>query len=142
MSTQNEQVARDFFAAIYAGDVDALLAKLADDAEWWLIGLLPQSGRYVGKDAIVNDLLAPFGAVWEENKQTFELHSVLASGDHVVVELSSRGTTAHGNSYHGIYCYVLRFDGDGRIARVRAYVDTGYALGILFAGQRDFPTFD
>lgn len=141
MSTDNEQLARDFFAAIYAGDAPALLGMLSDDAEWWLTGQLPQSGRYVGKDAILNDLLAPFGAVWEDNKQTYELHTVLAAGDHVVVELSSRGTTAHGSAYHGLYCYVLRM-ADGAIERVRAYVDTGYALGVLFGAQREFPSFD
>jgi uncharacterized protein len=141
MSTDNEQLATEFFDALYGGDLDAVLERMSDDVEWWLIGLLPASGRYVGKEAIVNELLAPFEPVWEERTQTHEVCNLFSANDHVLVELIGGGETAHGNQYRNIYCYVLRV-ADGKITRVRGYTDTGYALGLLWGPQRAFPAFD
>jgi ketosteroid isomerase-like protein len=138
--TDNERVARDFFDAVYRADVEGALALMSEHVEWWLIGSLPASGRYVGKDAIVSELLAPFRPVWEGKPQSHTVSHVVAADDHVVIELTGGGTTAHGNRYRNFYCYVLRIRG-GKVERVRGYTDTGYALGLLWGPQRTEPSF-
>jgi len=141
LSTDNEQVARDFFDALYRADVDTAFSLLSEDVQWWLVGNLPASGLYVGKEAIAEELLAPFGAVWQGNPQSHEVNNLVAADDQVVVELVGGGTTAHGSRYENFYCYVLRFR-DGKIDRVRAYTDTAYALGLLWGPQRSRPSYD
>lgn len=140
-SSESERLARGFFEALYGGELDAAFELLADDVEWWLIGNLPASGRYVGKDAIRDELLAPFAPVWEGRAQTLAINNVVANDDHAVLELTGRGTTAHGNQYENFYCYVVRTR-DGLIERIRGYTDTGYALGLLWGPQRERPPFD
>lgn len=139
--TDVEQIGLRFLDAVYRMDGPAVLAMLSDDIEWWLLGNLPASGVYVGKEAVVNDMLSAFGPVWGANTTSHDVRHVVAAGDHVVVELVGGGTTAHGNRYENFYCFVLRAR-DGRIDRVRTYTDTGYALGMLWGPQRERPSFD
>ena len=141
-SSETEQLARTFFERQYAGDLDGAMSLLADDAVWWLIGTLPASGRYDGKQEILTRLLAPFAPVWEgSDGQTADIRHVVASDDHVVLEITARGTTAHDNQYENFYCYVVRIR-DGLIDRIRTYTDTGYALGLLWGPQRERPPID
>ena len=138
----NAALAREFFERQYAGDVDGAMAMLADDAVWWLIGTLPASGSHVGPEAIRTRLLAPFAPIWEGGSgQTPDIRSVIADGEHVVLEITAQGTTGHGSRYENFYCYALRVR-DGRIDRIRTYTDTGYALGVLWGPLRDHPPID
>lgn len=141
MSAEAGSLVRSFFEALYAGDVGVALGCLAADAEWWLVGSLPASGRYQGKAAIETELLAPFASVWEDQPQHVAINNLIAAGEQVVIELTGSGVTAHGNRYENFYCYVVRVR-EGAIDRIRGYTDTGYALGVLWGPQRIRPSFD
>jgi ketosteroid isomerase-like protein len=140
-ATETEQIARDFFERLYAGDLGAALELFAEDGIWWMIGLLPASGRYVGRTALRTELLEPMGPVWEGNLQELTISNVVANDNHAVVELEAHGTTAASNHYKNYYCYVVRVK-DGQIDRVRGYTDTGYALGVLWGPQRSGPPIE
>lgn len=97
------------------------------DAEW----LAPPEnatahaigGEYhlVGRDRIVRFLTEEFPAVFTD--VTVEFRSVVAEGDVVVVEERMRATLASGRPYDNDYCFVFEVQ-DGRIHRVREYMDT------------------
>lgn len=60
MSTEhNKQLVLDFYAAGARGDMDACFAMLADDITWTNIGSTKLSGTFVGKQALVEQLLGP-----------------------------------------------------------------------------------
>jgi ketosteroid isomerase-like protein len=63
---------------------------------------------------------------------SFEVTNVVAEGEQVVLEWTTRGRTAAGASYENFYSavFVVR---DDRIQTVREYTDTLRAKQVLFA---------
>ncbi|WP_169814670.1 nuclear transport factor 2 family protein [Nocardia pseudovaccinii] len=115
-------------AAFEAGNADAALAMMTDDATWWVAGDLPISGDHdaQGIRNMINGLskvtvgsvkFAPVGIIAEDNR--------------VSVEVESDADLENGKHYSNKYNLVFEFDG-GRIARVREYTDTKKAHDILF----------
>jgi ketosteroid isomerase-like protein len=60
---------------------------------------------------------------------------VVAEGDHVALEWTSRARTAAGEPYEN-FCIAVFTLRDGRITAVREYMDTGYARRTAFARRR------
>jgi ketosteroid isomerase-like protein len=141
-SFRNEQIVLEFFEALYRADRDEVLAHLSDDVEPRLAGILPASGRHIGKEAITGELLEPFGPIWDGRSQAHSVKNLIAAGDDVAVELIGGGRTAAGSNYENLYCFVVRVGDDGKITRVRAYTDTGDALGRLCGPLRRAPSYD
>jgi ketosteroid isomerase-like protein len=52
-----------------------------------------------------------------------DLRGVYADGDTVIVEERMRATLANGGHYDNDYCFIFEMQ-DGRIRRVREYMDT------------------
>jgi steroid delta-isomerase-like uncharacterized protein len=76
--TDAEELARRYFGAVEAGDVDAALATLADDVEFWTPG-----GGFKGRDqarGFVEGYIDGFPGA------RFEIDAVVASGDRVAFE--------------------------------------------------------
>jgi hypothetical protein len=129
---RSRAVVRDYVASLQAGDSDALRASFTPDATWWLRGDLPVSGTWTGPGEILDTFLAAMVDRLDTSKPlTQELRGIVADGDTVVAEWTSRATTRDGQSYENDYAvvFVVR---DGKIAAVREYFDTGYAQRVLF----------
>ena len=83
----NKQVVLQFFAAGERGDMDACLALLADDITWTNIGSTAFSGSYVGKRALIEELIGPlFGQLKNGISSTIE--NLVGEGDLVVAQSS------------------------------------------------------
>ena len=74
-------------------------------------------------------------AHYEPGSVNLEATGMVAEGDQVTLEWTSRARTASGEPYENfcIGVFTLR---DGRIAAVREYMDTGYAGRTAFAPGR------
>jgi uncharacterized protein len=72
---------------------------------------------------------------------SIDLRGVYADGDTVIVEERMRATLADGGHYDNDYCFVFEMD-DGRIRRVREYMDTkrGAELNAASRIHREAPT--
>src|ERR1700690_2725344 len=71
--------------------------SFAADATWDYPGDLPLSGTYRGIDAIVNEFLAGAAALMAPGKGVvIKLTNVVAEGDQVVAEWTSRATARNG----------------------------------------------
>jgi ketosteroid isomerase-like protein len=57
---------------------------------------------------------------------------VLADGDYVVRQHTQHSTTLGGQQYRNVYCFVFRFDGEGRIKYLTEHWNTWYAHRVLF----------
>lgn len=108
-------VVGQYGAAIAAGDMDALVATLADDVVWHQPGANQRSGDHVGPDAV----LAHLGAFMELSGGTFalETESATESGQLVAmtVRFTARREGAADLDQHGVD--VFRVEGD-RIAEI------------------------
>jgi uncharacterized protein (TIGR02246 family) len=123
-----------YLAAAEAGDAEAVREVFAEDASWQLGGDLPISGRWNGRDAIVDEFLASALSYYEPGSVSLEVTSIVADGDQVVVEWTSRARNRAGWPYENL-CIGVFTVRDGRIHAVREYMDTLYAYRVAFAGS-------
>lgn len=100
----NAEIARRALAAFAAGDIEAMLAAMADDAAWHAPGTNRFSGRFEGKAAIADRFrrLAEAGVT-----TSFDIHDVIANDDHVVMLVNATIAAADGRRYEGPQVQVL-----------------------------------
>lgn len=128
----SREVVEHYLDALLAGDIEAIREAFAPDATWTIHGELPISGKWEGRDRIVDGFLREVaGALFEPGSQTFEFPTLLADGDTVALEWRVQARTAAGRPYDNAYCGIFEVR-DGRIAAVREYLDSLYAARTLF----------
>ncbi len=84
------RLADELYSSFLSGDLDALLAGLAEDVDWQVIGppSIPFAGTVRGR-AAVRELLTKAFATLEEQKP--EVLDVVAQGDTVMVLAKEKG---------------------------------------------------
>ena len=126
---QNKRTAEEFLAASATHDADRLASLMTDDATYWVQGkphLFPYAGektkaemyKYFQTPSIFKDgLIQTLGAVTAEDNR-------------VSVEVEVRGIAPNGKLYNNTFHYLFIFR-DGKIARVKEYVDTYHAAEVF-----------
>jgi ketosteroid isomerase-like protein len=127
----NKEVVRGFVSAMQDGSRERLAETLTPDAVWWLPGNLPISGRYEGRDAILNDFLAKGMGIFQPGTLAFEVVNMVGEGDTVAVEWISDGISAAGAHYRNHYHFAFDIKA-GRVHEVREYFDSLYAAQVLW----------
>jgi uncharacterized protein len=131
-TNRNKQIAQTFFATFSTGNVPAILDQLADDAVWEVMGKLEgMSGSYTKKN--LGPLLLGATALYKAKALRITPTQMIAEGNQVAVEASGFAEMLDGRIYAPDYHYLLTID-DGKVARVREYLDTAHAKDIFFAG--------
>ena len=106
-----------------AKGIDAMLATMADDVRWTIIGTTKFSRTMNGKEEILDKLMRPIMAQME-SMGTSHLDNVIAEGDYVVVQQHATGRkTKSGNAYNNTYCLVYKVI-EGKIKEITEYLDT------------------
>lgn len=142
--TAREQANIDTVNAMFGAGPELDRATLfAPDAVWWnglpllpgMVGetehkgieqitkILRGSGRRHGNSGIDSYDLAT-------NRFTDVL--VLADGDYVVRQHTQHSTTLGGQPYRNVYCFVFRFNPDGKILYLTEHWNTWHAHNVLF----------
>jgi hypothetical protein len=129
--SDSRTVVERYVAAVAAGDERTIRDSFAEDATWHLRGDLPVSGLWQGREAILNDFLATALGYYEPGSISLEVTSLIADGHQVAVEWTSRAHNLQGEPYEN-FCVGIFTVRDGRITRVREYMDTQYALTHAF----------
>ena len=129
MSQPNDvkSVIQQYVSALEAGDERAVRDLFDENATWTLAaGELPISGRWEGRDSILNEFLATALSYYEPGSVSLDITGMIAEGDRVVLQWTSRANTRTGRRYENdcIGVFTVR---DGRIHDVREYMDTLYA---------------
>ena len=126
----NKKLVRSFFENFSAGQVEAALALLADNATWWAAGK-PDKFVLAGtlsKPQFV-ERLNWLGARMPKGLRV-TLTGFTAEGDRVAVEAESYGEMASGKIYNNQYHFLFEVRG-GKIQAVREYLDTMHANEVL-----------
>ena len=86
-------------------------------------------------------IAASAGAIYEVFPQglQFTVLDMVAEGDKVAVEAVSEGEHASGQTYSNEYHFLFEFR-DGKLLRLKEYMDTEMVTDVLCGGQR--PPFD
>ena len=118
----NKQLIQGVFEALSKADSRPFIELLADDVRWTVMGATPWSHTYVGKQAVLTDLLGQLRNRLADRYRA-NAQRVIAEGDLVVVEARGQATTKTGVPYNNAYCFIYRLD-DGKIREVTEYLDT------------------
>ncbi len=123
----NEKHVLAYLEAIKAGDHPAAKAAFAQDASWNTAPSMPWAARFEGVDAIFDEYFAVDKGLFTTGMASYDLmtNSVIAAGDHVVVEMTHRATGLNGKAYETDHCIVFDVR-DGLIRAVREYIDSLY----------------
>ena len=129
----NVQTVQALYAAFERGDLEAVLAGLAEDVEWWSAGPpdVPYAGSFKGHDGVMRYLAAIDGSFAYDG---FEAREFVAQGDAVVVlghERLRAKTT--GTAIDNPWVNVFTFRG-GKVARYRNFEDTAAVASSLPSG--------
>ena len=134
MNTDPKSVVVRYIEAARDGMSAVIRDSFAPDATWEYPGDLPLSGTYRGVDEIVDTFLGGAARLMAPGTRvTIELVNVIADGDQVAAEWTSRATSRNGVAYHNrnVGIFTVR---DGTIVSVREYTDTQHAAQVLFPG--------
>jgi ketosteroid isomerase-like protein len=151
--TETEQRNLDVVRQMF-GEADGPTDKselFADDGAWWNgLPFLPGAvGRteHRGKEQIRNLLpsqrqgegregngkgLGPGQDIYDMKTGRAEDVVMLADGDWVVRQQTFAATTVRGKDYRNVYCFVFRFNDDGKIQYLTEHWNTWHAYRMLF----------
>ncbi len=121
-----KQVVADFLATFSAGDVDAILARLTDDATWWVAGTIDGMSGTNDKPTL-ESILRQVKPMYRAGALRITPSSMIAEGDRVACEATSHAELQSGRVYANEYHFLFEVAGD-RIRRVREYSDTHHML--------------
>ena len=126
---ENKRLIESFFEAGNRGDLDRCLGLLDERVKWTNFGSTKFSGTFVGKQAVLKDLIGPvFGKLKSGIRST--VHNIVAEHDFVVVQSRGRAETVDGRQYDNTYCHVFRIK-NGKILEVTEYMDTELASSVF-----------
>jgi ketosteroid isomerase-like protein len=121
-ATENRQLMTEIFEGLSVGDGRRLIAAMAEDFCWTIIGTTSWSGSYRGKATVQARLLQPLVAQFAQGSRHL-LDRIIAEGDRVVVECRGAVTTKRGKAYDNTYCWVCRI-AEGKLVELTEYMDT------------------
>jgi ketosteroid isomerase-like protein len=127
---KNKNIVLSFFEYFSAGEVDAVLALMADSATWWIAGM-PDKFALAGTKTKtqVDELLQGLGTAMPKGLRLTS-KGLTAEGNRVAAEAESYGETTTGKIYNNLYHFLFEVR-DGKIQAVREYLDTMHADEVL-----------
>ena len=114
---------RRSYEAFARGDLDAVVADMADDIVWEQAQGLPHGGTYHGLEAVRRNVFEPLDAEWWDEFAA-EPEELLDAGDDVVVLGRYRGVARGSGRVLDVpfaHVWTLR---DGKAVRFRQFLDT------------------
>jgi ketosteroid isomerase-like protein len=128
-TAENKALMQHIFDELAQGNSKPLVASMADDFTWTVLGTTRWSRSYRGKRAVLDELLKPlaaqFGTTYKNQAQRF-----IAEDDLVVVECRGEVVTTAGRPYNNSYCWICRIS-DGKLRELTEYLDTALVDAVI-----------
>ena len=128
----NKAIVTQFFDALNRGDVDFIVDAYAADGCVQTMGNTLISGVF-SREQIAASAGGIFDVFPEGLK--FTALSMVGEGDKVAVEARSEGKHISGKTYTNDYHFLFEFR-DGKLLRLKEYMDTERVTDVLCSGQR------
>jgi ketosteroid isomerase-like protein len=124
-TASNKALIREYLARVESGD-PRLAELLDDDVLWWIPAGSRLGGTLRGRAKVLEVMTGALALYSRDHPFRIEVEQVVAEEDWVCVQFVIDARTASGRDYRNSYhiAFELR---DGRIVRVKEYIDTAYA---------------
>lgn len=132
---QNKQRIIEAWEVFSSGDPQLVSEVFSEDAEWLAPAgnatavALNYTNHMIGREAIARFITSEFRKLFEQDVN-IEFRNIFADGNTVIVEERMQAKLANGKLYDNDYCFFFELE-DGRIRRVREYMDTQRAKDII-----------
>lgn len=118
----NADIITEHYAASDRGDLDGMLAPLADDVSWTEAAGFPYAGTYLGPDAVAAGVFQRIQDEWDD--YTVAIDEVIDGGDVVVGIGTYSGTyRATGRFFAARVAHVWRLS-DHKVVAFEQFTDT------------------
>lgn len=131
-TASNKAIVSKFFAALNAGNINAVVETYAADGYVHTMGGTLISGQS-GKQQIAASAAGIFEVF--PSGLSFTVHDMVAEGNKVAVEAESEGEHVSGQTYNNQYHFLFEFR-DGLLIKLKEYMDTELVTDVLCGGQR------
>ncbi len=133
---QNKQVVTQWYEGLAAMDQEKLLACQSDEVIYNVNGKTPVSGRWIGKDVLVNDVIPQVFSVLDFESFQFgkKWKIMCADEERVVGVMEADGLAKNGKRYNQRYCHIFTVT-DGKISEVWEFFDSCLAETVLFGNE-------
>ena len=116
------QIIKDHYAASARGDLDGMLAPLAEDAAWTEMAGFPYAGTYIGPAAVADGVFRRIGEDWTGYRADPD-HLVSDDSEVVAFGVYSGTYTATGRHMRARFVHHWTIQ-DGQVVRFQQYTDT------------------
>ncbi|MEH6636328.1 MAG: nuclear transport factor 2 family protein [Halioglobus sp.] len=131
-SESNKALVSEFFAALNRGDTNTVINTYAVNGNLQTMGNTLISGTF-SRDQIAASVAGIF-EVFPKGLKFTDL-TMVAEGDKVAVEAVSEGEHVSGQTYGNEYHFLFEFH-DGKLLKLKEYMDTELVTDVLCGGQR------
>ena len=128
-AADNKRLLQHIFSELARGNARPFVDSMADEFSWTVTGTTKWSKTYVGKQAVINELLSGLRAMLTAPIITVA-HRFIADEDLVAVEARGKNTTQDGKPYNNAYCFVFRL-ANGKLQEVTEYLDTELVTNVF-----------
>jgi ketosteroid isomerase-like protein len=118
---------QEIYAAFARGDIPAILDAIADGCRWeaWADNSAQQAGvPYLKPRTGPSGVAEFFAAVAELEIHQFEVLDCISGRHQVAAEILIEASTPTGGRFRDDELHLWTLDGDGKIVRLRHYIDT------------------
>ncbi|MCP3967854.1 MAG: ketosteroid isomerase [Lentisphaerae bacterium] len=118
------------FENLQTNNAETFFNRVADDVHWTVIGTHPLAGEYYSKELFLDATFKRLNKILKEGVVLRVKHLYL-DGNTAIVEMESLSTAANGKPFNNKYCWVVVFNENKMITRVRAYLDSALVQQVI-----------
>lgn len=120
---RNKQLVRKFMADFSIGNVDRILSYMSETATWWVAGTI--EGVSGEKNmAAFREMLTGLSSQTKTGAIRLTPLAWATEGNRVAVETESYSEMNNGKVYNNLYHFVFEITENGKIQKVKEYLDT------------------
>ncbi|KAF4303861.1 hypothetical protein GTA08_BOTSDO07784 [Botryosphaeria dothidea] len=125
---------QDVFSHMAVGDYDGFFANVVPDVQWTVQSKTILGGTYNNRDEFRTKTFGRLGKIMDpEHPVHPKVHNIVGGGDDewAMVEMTNTSKTKTGLDYNNTFCWATRWNTEGKIVQVRAYLDTALVQHIV-----------
>lgn len=120
---RNKQLIRKFMEDFSTGNVDKILSYMSETATWWVAGKIEGVSGEKNMKAF-REMLTGLSSQTKTGAIRLKPLAWTAEGNRVAVETESYSEMNNGKVYNNLYHFVFEITEDGKIEKVKEYLDT------------------